>query len=55
MTRRTDELTAVGNARGEMFNQFCSSTNKYCRSRAARARHRATSVVHELTDYCRRR
>lgn len=52
---KTDELTAVGTLGGEMFNQFFS---KYeiklsLAGGAPRASAAATSVVHELTDYCR--
>ena len=52
---RTDELTAVGTLGGEMFNQFFA---KYeiklsLEGGAPRAAAATTSVVQELTDYCR--
>jgi Rieske Fe-S protein len=51
----SDELTAVGTLGGEMFNQFFT---KYeirltLEGGAPRASATATSVVHELTEYCR--
>jgi Rieske Fe-S protein len=51
----TDELTAVGTLGGEMFNQFFA---KYeiklsLEGGAPRAAAATTSVVQELTDYCR--
>jgi len=51
----TDELTAVGTLGGEMFNQFFAKyqVKLSLEGGTPRAAAATTSVVQELTDYCR--